>query len=142
MILGAVLNTIFGLFYRYAVECPCVQRGAPACIKSCFEKIGKCTALVITVISSVFFIIGLIAILNSKRGAGGGFLFISAAWKFVAAKMEDWFFMSLLTSSLSFFWQRRCQMKPAPTTERTPGTLAYRICGAGKAAPACVEINQ
>jgi hypothetical protein len=45
-------------------------------------------------------------------------------------------------NSLSFFWQRRCQMKPAPTTERTPGTLAYRICGAGKAAPACVEINQ
>ena len=45
-------------------------------------------------------------------------------------------------NSLAFFWQRRCQMKPAPTTERTPGTLAYRICGAGKAAPACVEINQ
>ena len=26
--------------------------------------------------------------------------------KFVAAKMEDWFFMSLLTSSLSFFLAR------------------------------------
>ena len=86
-----------------------------------------------TVIASVFFIVGLRAILSPvRKNQGADFLFISAAWKFVAAKMEDWFFMSLLTSSLSFFWQRRCQMKPAPTTERTPGTLAYRICGDGQ----------
>ena len=95
MILGAVLNTIFGLFYRYAVECPCVQRGAPACIKSCFEKIGKCTALVMTVIASVFFIVGLLAILSPKRkNQGAGFLFISAAWKFVVVKMRT-VFMSI-----------------------------------------------
>ena len=135
LVFGTFLNTLFDKFYKYSVECPCVQRDSAACVKWCAEKFGQCICLIMTVIAGAVLIGGIVAIANprSRPGEPNGTFWV-ALWQGPVAKLQDILVLSLLTSCVAFAYFRRGQMKPTDPKKLLVWSGKKRVrglCGCG-----------
>ena len=140
LVLGTILNTLFDFFYKYSVECPCVQRDSAACVKWCAEKFGQCICLIMTTIAGIIFLVGIIRLGDpkertdgSQKGSVG-----AAFWKFAVGMLESILFYSLVCSCVEFAIARRGQMKPADPKKLLVWSGKKRVrglCGCGWKSP-------
>ena len=107
VLVGTVLQQIYDNLLRVFATCSCVQ-SCPAVIRICFEALGAIGLIFQFFFGVGFLLLGILLIQELRGDDAVG----AAAWKFAIAKMNAWFFTSLITFCILFYINRRGQVRP------------------------------